>query len=81
MRAAIEATKRLGASCVIVAVGVAPLSVSLELRAEADEAICLLTPRELRRAGLFYEDFPEMRDEEIRKLLKEAWKSGASNAA
>ena len=81
MRAAIETVRRLGATRVIVAAGVATLSVSLELRAEADEAIYVLRPREFRATASFYEDFPELRDEDVRSLLREAWKSDTPNAA
>ena len=56
MRAAIEGVKRCGAARVVVAAGVAPLSTSLMLGAESDEVVCLLTPRDFRAVGPFYDD-------------------------
>jgi predicted phosphoribosyltransferase len=81
MRAAIEGVKRLGAARVVVAAGVAPLSTCLLLRPEADDLVCLLTPREFRAVGLFYEEFPQLSDDEVCRLLDDAWQAGASRAA
>jgi putative phosphoribosyl transferase len=81
MRAAIAALKRLGAARVMVAVGVAPLSTSLLLGPEADEVICLLTPREVRRIGLFYQSFPPLTEDYTRKLLERATGRGSRTAA
>jgi putative phosphoribosyl transferase len=81
MRAAVEALKRLGTARVIVAVGVAPLSTSLLLGPETDEVICLLTPREVPRIGLFYESFPQLTEDYTSKLLERATGSGSRTAA
>ncbi|MGD0957714.1 MAG: phosphoribosyltransferase family protein [Candidatus Acidiferrales bacterium] len=81
MRAAIEGVKRLGVARVVVAAGVAPLSTCLLLRPEVDDLVCLLTPREFRAVGLFYEEFPQLSDDEVRRLLDDAWRAGASRAA
>jgi len=81
MRAAIEGVKRLRATHVIVAAGVMPLSTSLRLRPEVDDVISLLTPRDFRAVGLFYEQFPQLSDDDVCALLENAWKSGARNAA
>jgi putative phosphoribosyl transferase len=81
MRAAIEGVKRLGATHLIVATGVMPLSTSLRLRSEVDDVISLLTPRDFRAVGLFYEQFPQLSDNDVSTLLENAWKSGARNAA
>lgn len=81
MRAAIEGVKRLGAARIIVAAGVMPLSTSLLLRSEVDDVVCLLTPREFRAVGLFYEEFPQLSDDDVRALLEDAWRTGARIAA
>jgi putative phosphoribosyl transferase len=81
MRAAIAALKRLGTTRVIVAVGVAPLSTSLLLGPEADEVICLLTPREVRLIRLFYQSFPPLTEDHVRKLLERTTGSGSRTAA
>jgi predicted phosphoribosyltransferase len=80
MRAAIAAARRLGANRVVVAAGVAPLSTSLLLGSEADEVVCLLTPREFRSVGLFYDDFPQLTDDDVRNLLHRASQRGAAPA-
>lgn len=81
MRAAIEGVKILGATHLIVAAGVMPLSTSLRLRSEVEDVVSLLTPRDFRAVGLFYEQFPQLSDDDVCALLENAWKSGARNAA
>lgn len=81
MRAALEGVKRLGAARLIVAAGVMPLSTSLRLRPEVNEVVCLLTPRDFRAVGLFYEQFPQLSDGDVGGLLENAWQSGARKAA
>jgi predicted phosphoribosyltransferase len=81
MRAAIEGVKRLGAARIVVAAGVVPLSTYMILRAEVDDVVCLLTPREFRAVGIFYEDFPQLSDEDVCRFLEEAWRKGARIAA
>jgi putative phosphoribosyl transferase len=81
MRAAIEGVKRLGATHIVVAAGVMPLSTSLRLRSEVDDLVCLLTPRDFRAVGLFYEQFPQPSDGDVCALLEDAWQSGARTAA
>jgi len=72
MRAAIEGVRRAGAARIILAVGAAPLSTYLVLRGEADEVVCLLTPRDFRAVGEFYDEFPQLSDDDVRRLLEEA---------
>jgi len=79
MRAAMEGVKRLGAARIVVAAGVAPLSTCLLLRSEADDVVCVLTPRELRAVGLFYDHFPQLSDDDVCSLLDEARQTGASS--
>lgn len=81
MRAAIEGVKRLGAARIIVAAGVAPLSTYMILRAEVDDVVCLLTPRDFRAVGIFYEEFPQLGDEDVCRFLEDAWRRGARIAA
>jgi predicted phosphoribosyltransferase len=80
MRAAIAAARRLGAERVVVAAGVAAMSTSLLLNSEADEVVCLLTPREFRSVSLFYDDFPQLTDSDVRNLLHRASQRGAAPA-
>lgn len=81
MRVAIAALRQLGPARVIVATGVAPLSTSMRLSAEADEFIALLTPRDFRAVGQFYEDFPQLSDDDVRALLDHSKVPDAETAA
>jgi putative phosphoribosyl transferase len=81
MRAAIAAVRESGAARVVVAVGVAPLSTYLILASEADEVVCLMTPRDFWAVGQFYDDFPQLTDEDVRNLLAEATEEAAHTSA
>jgi putative phosphoribosyl transferase len=67
VRVAIAALRGLGPARVIVATGVAPASTAKMLAAEADEFVALLTPVDFRAVGQFYENFPQLSDEDVRK--------------
>lgn len=69
MRAAVAALRERGPARVIVAVPVAAASAGEELRREADEVVCAYTPEPLRAIGLWYENFDQTADEEVRDLL------------
>ena len=81
MRAAISAARRLGAARIVVAAGVAPLSTSLVLSSEADEVVCPFTPREFRSVSLFYENFPQLTDDDVRDFLHRASPRGTTRAS
>jgi predicted phosphoribosyltransferase len=72
MRAAILATRRQGASRVIVAIPVAAREACAELRTEADEVLCSATPEPFVAVGLWYEDFTPTTDEQVHDLLERA---------
>jgi predicted phosphoribosyltransferase len=69
IRVAMSALRKLNPARIVVAAEVAPLSTYIILGAEADEIVCLLTPREFRAVGEFYAEFPQLTDEEVCKLL------------
>ena len=72
MRAAVRALKRQHAARVIVAV---PVGASTSCRAvakEADQLVCLEQPEDFRAVGLWYDDFTQTTDEEVRHLLAKA---------
>jgi putative phosphoribosyl transferase len=81
MRVAIAALRQLSPARVIVATGVAPLSTSMLLNSQADEFVSLMTPRDFRAVGQFYEDFPQLTDDDVRALLDHGGVSGAETAA
>ena len=69
MRAAIEALRALEPARLIVAVPVAAPSTCQELSALVDEIVCAVTPEPFYAVGLWYADFSETSDEEVRALL------------
>jgi putative phosphoribosyl transferase len=81
MRAAITALRRMHPAHIIAAVGVAPLSTYMILRAEVDEVACLMTPREFRAVGQFYAEFPQLTDAEVCALLANARDEAATAKA
>jgi putative phosphoribosyl transferase len=69
MRAAVAALRKEGARKIVVAVPVAPPETCEALRKDVDDIICALTPEPFRAVGLWYADFSQTRDEEVRDLL------------
>jgi putative phosphoribosyl transferase len=54
----------------ILAVPVAPPAAVERLRAAADEVVCPLMPEEFWAVGQFYEDFRQVSDEEVIRLIQ-----------
>lgn len=72
IKAAIAALKKQKAGRIVVAVPVAPASTIEELKRQVDEVICVSTPEFFYAISLWYEEFPQTSDEEVRELLKQA---------
>lgn len=72
MRAAVAALRRRGPASLIVAVPTAAAETCASLRAEADEVVCAFTPDPFYAVGLWYEDFSQTTDDEVRTLLAQA---------
>ena len=72
MRAAAAGVRRLEAARVVVAVPAAAAETCELLAGEADEVVCLTTPEPFYAVGLWYEDFSETSDDEVRRLLDAA---------
>ena len=72
MLAAVTALRQEQAGMIVVAVPVAGPEVSDTLHAAADEVVCLLAPRMLYAVGVWYDDFSQTTDEEVRALLERA---------
>jgi predicted phosphoribosyltransferase len=72
MRAAAEALRKLGPSRIVVAVPVSSPEICNEFRSEVDEIVCAVTPEPFRGVGLWYKDFSQTTDEEVRELLERA---------
>lgn len=77
MRAAVEAVRRQGPSRVIVAVPVAAPDTCEQMRTKADEVVCAATPEPFLAVGLWYRDFSQTSDEEVRELLERGRVPGA----
>jgi erythromycin esterase-like protein/predicted phosphoribosyltransferase len=69
MHAAIAALRTLQPARIIVAVPTASPETCEEMRAEADEVICAITPEPFHAVGRWYQDFSQTPDEEVRQLL------------
>jgi putative phosphoribosyl transferase len=69
MRAAALAVRRLSPARVVVAVPVAAEETCDEFRDVVDEVVCHLTPKPFQAVGLWYEDFSQTTDDEVRELL------------
>jgi predicted phosphoribosyltransferase len=81
MRAAVLAVRRLQPARVVVAVPVGAWQTCRELRPVADEVVCAFTPEPFRAVGLWYADFSQTTDEEVRQLLTAHTRDSKVNAA
>ncbi|NEP58429.1 MAG: phosphoribosyltransferase [Symploca sp. SIO2G7] len=72
LRAAIAVLQQQQPKSLITAVPVVPPLVYQELKAEVDKVVCLKMPKHLHSISLWYDDFSQTTDEEVRKLLQEA---------
>jgi erythromycin esterase-like protein/predicted phosphoribosyltransferase len=80
MLAAVQAVRQDDPATVVVAVPVAAPDVCETLRQVADEVVCAATPQPMRAVGLWYEDFSQTSDEEVRELLARARRPRAPDA-
>ena len=69
MRVSVTAVRRQQPARIIVAVPVGAASTCEELGGEADEVICLRSPDPFVAVGLWYRDFTETSDNDVRALL------------
>jgi erythromycin esterase-like protein/predicted phosphoribosyltransferase len=69
MHAAIKALRQQQPARIVVAVPTAAPETCETLRAEVDEVICAIMPEPFHAVGLWYEDFSQTTDEEVRDLL------------
>jgi putative phosphoribosyl transferase len=69
MRAAVNAVRQEQPRAVVVAVPVAAPVTCREFRGAVNDIVCLRTPSEFSAVGLWYEDFSQTTDEEVRELL------------
>jgi predicted phosphoribosyltransferase len=72
MQAAVMALRRLQPARIVVAVPTAAPETCEQLRSLADEVVCASTPEPFHAVGLWYENFSQTGDEEVRALLAQA---------
>lgn len=76
-RAALRGVRQQAPARVVLAVPVASPIVLHELREECDEIVCLSQPESLYAIGLWYEDFTQVEDAEVIRLLGAAARPSA----
>ncbi len=72
IEAAIQAVRKERPARVILAVPVAPPGTVERLRNDVDELVVLSTPEHFWAIGEFYSSFPQISDEEVVSILREA---------
>jgi len=72
MRAAVTALRAREPAYLVVAVPVGAPATCAAFEAIADEVVCAVTPSRFVAVGLWYEDFSQTTDEEVRQLLDHA---------
>jgi predicted phosphoribosyltransferase len=80
MHAAVAALRTLNPLRVIAAAPVGAPETCWKLRSVADDVVCPLTPEGFTAVGLWYEDFNQTSDHEVRLYLAEA-NAGSTRAA
>lgn len=70
IRAVIKALRRKNPKSIILAVPVAPKDAVEDLRGEADDVVCLETPEPFFGISLHYQDFHQVPDEEVVRILE-----------
>jgi putative phosphoribosyl transferase len=72
MLAAVSALRQLNAARIVVAAPVIAASTYREMQRAADEVAAVMLPESFYAVGLWYQDFSQTSDEEVRKLLAQA---------
>jgi putative phosphoribosyl transferase len=81
MRAAVAAIRQQQPTRIVVAVPVSAVQTCDEYLMGADEIVCAVTPEPFQAVGLWYKDFSQTTDEEVRDLLMRAWHEQAEAAS
>lgn len=69
--AAARALRARGPARIVLAVPVAPPESVADLSREVDEVVAVLTPQDFHAVGLWYEEFPQLGDDEVEAMLDE----------
>ena len=73
MRAAVQSVKNRGPKEVVVAVPVAPAEAVDRISREGSRVVCLEQPSFFFAIGEFYNNFEQVEDSEVRRLLEAVW--------
>lgn len=79
MLAAVAALRRQQPSRIVVAVPAAPPATCEAFQNVVDEVVCAVTPEPFHAVGIWYDDFSQTSDEEVRSLLEQASGTTARN--
>jgi putative phosphoribosyl transferase len=71
MQAALRSIRRRGPARLVAAVPVASREAAAMLRDEADDVVCVSTPRRFGSVGSFYRTFGQVSDRDVAELLRE----------
>jgi predicted phosphoribosyltransferase len=71
MVAAIKALRQRQAGRIVVAVPIASPEICDQMRGYVDDIVCAVTPEPFYAVGLWYDNFSQTSDEEVRDLLKQ----------
>jgi putative phosphoribosyl transferase len=77
MRAAAVALRRMEPAKIVVAVPVAADETCHTFRSEVDTIVCAITPEPFYGVGMWYRDFSQTTDDEVRDLLNKSKTSSA----
>ncbi len=81
VHAALQVLRRQRPRRLILATPVAPPDVLDQLRSEADELVCLISPDSFTSVGGAYDRFDQTTDEEVKSLLAMDFRADAKRAA
>ena len=69
MEAAILALQPQSPACIVVAAPVGARETCERLRRLADDVVCVMTPEPFQAVGLWYEEFSQTSDDEVKRLV------------
>jgi predicted phosphoribosyltransferase len=81
MSMVIAALRRMKPGRIVVAAPLVPVATFEELRLCADDVVCLLKPEGFRPVSSFYEEFEQVSDDQVCRLLETASQPAAPLAA
>jgi putative phosphoribosyl transferase len=81
MIAALRSLRARGARPLLAGVPIAPPNALELLAGECDEVVCPWVAPQLGAVGQAYEDFPQVSDDEVLRILRAAWRDAETHGA